>query len=110
MHGSGAVSNGFIAALEATHSVGFGPPGERRLTKALSWVESESEPLRWLRLAAAVGAAPAGLHVEFPLTADERAKGAALIGPPDERPAIGFHAGSSLASRRWPADSFARLG
>jgi len=57
MHGSGSVSNGFVAALGATHSVGFGPPGERRLTTALSWFESEPEPLRWLRLAEAVGAA-----------------------------------------------------
>src|SRR5919112_5477932 len=39
MHGSGAVSNGFIATLETPHSVGFGPPGERRLTTALNWVE-----------------------------------------------------------------------
>jgi ADP-heptose:LPS heptosyltransferase len=110
MHGSGEVSNGFVAALGATHSIGFGPPGERRLTMALSWVESESEPLRWLRLAEAVGAAPAGLHGEFPLTAAERAKGAALVGPRDGRPVIGFHTGSSLPSRRWPAESFARLG
>src|SRR5215210_5348030 len=68
LHGSGAVSNGFVAALGATRSVGFGPPGDRRLTTALSWVESEAEPLRWLRLGAAIGAAPAGLDVEFPLT------------------------------------------
>src|SRR5918997_1919531 len=53
MHGSGEVSNGFVAALEATHSVGFGPRGERRLTTALNWVESEPEPMRWLRLAEA---------------------------------------------------------
>jgi ADP-heptose:LPS heptosyltransferase len=110
MHGSGEVSNGFVAALEATHSVGFGPPEDRRLTAALNWVESEPEPLRWLRLADAVGAAPAGLHLEFPVTAAERAKAAALIGPPDERPAIGLHTGSSNPSRRWPAGSFAELG
>ena len=110
MHGSGEVSNGFVAALEATCSVGFGPSGERRLTTVLSWVESEPEPLRWLRLADAVGAAPAGLHVEFPVTATERAKAAALIGPPDRCPAIGLHTGASDPSRRWPAESFARLG
>jgi ADP-heptose:LPS heptosyltransferase len=110
MHGSGAVSNGFVAALEATHSVGFGPPGERRLTTALNWVESEPEPMRWLRLAEAFGAAPAGLHVDFPVTPAERARVAALIGPPGERPVIGLHAGASDPSRRWPADSFARLG
>ena len=110
MHGSGEVSNGFVATLEATHSVGFGPLGERRLTTALNWVESEPEPLRWLRLVEAVGAAPAGPHVEFPVTPAERARAAALIGSPDERPVIGLHVGASDPSRRWPADSFARLG
>jgi ADP-heptose:LPS heptosyltransferase len=110
MHGSGEVSNGFVATLGAAHSVGYGPPGERRLTTVLSWVESDPEPLRWLRLAEAVGAAPAGPHLELPLTAAERARAAALIGPPDGRPVLGLHVGSSDPSRRWPADSFARLG
>ena len=110
MHGSGEVSNGFVATLEATRSVGFGPPGDQRLTTALSWVESEPEPLRWLRLAEAIGAAPAGLHTEFPLTAAERVSAAALIGPPDGRPVVGLHIGASDPSRRWPAESFARLG
>jgi ADP-heptose:LPS heptosyltransferase len=110
MHGSGAVSNGFVAALEATRSVGFGPPGDRRLTTALRWVESEPEPLRWLRLADAIGAAPAGLDTEFPVTPAERAKAAALIGPSDGLPVIGLHAGASDLGRRWPAESFARLG
>jgi ADP-heptose:LPS heptosyltransferase len=110
MHGSGEVSNGFVATLGATHSVGFGPPGEQRLTTALSWVESEPEPLRWLRLAAAIGAAPAGRHIEFPLTPAERARAAALIGPTDGCPVIGLHAGASDPGRRWPAESFAKLG
>jgi ADP-heptose:LPS heptosyltransferase len=110
MHGSGEVSNGFVAVLEVTHSVGFGLPGERRLMTVLSWVASEPEPLRWLRLAAAVGATPAGLHLEFPVTAGELARATALIGPPDGRPVIGLHTGASDPSRRWPAESFARLG
>src|SRR5215211_2889467 len=41
MHGSGKVSNGFVATLEATRSVGFGPSGDQRLTTALRWVENE---------------------------------------------------------------------
>src|SRR5215211_5066832 len=110
MHGSGEVSNGFVAALEATYSVGFGPPGERRLTTVLSWLESEPEPLRWLRLADAIGAAPAGLNTEFPVTPAERATAAALIGPPNGLPVIGLHVGASDPGRRWPAESFARLG
>jgi ADP-heptose:LPS heptosyltransferase len=66
--------------------------------------------LRWLRLAAAIGAAPAGLPTEFPLTAAERVSAAALIGPPDGRLVVDLHVGSSDPSRRWPAASFARLG
>jgi ADP-heptose:LPS heptosyltransferase len=110
MHGSGEVSNGFVATLEAARCVGFGPPGDQRLATALSWVESEPEPLRWLRLVEAIGAAPAGLHTEFPVTAAERATAAALIGPPDGRPVVGLHIGASDPSRRWPAESFAGLG
>jgi ADP-heptose:LPS heptosyltransferase len=110
MHGSGEVSNGFVATLKATHSAGFGPRGERRLTMALNWVESEPEPLRWLRLVEAVGAAPAGLHLEFPVTRAETAKAIALVGQPDGRPVVGLHVGASDPGRRWPADSFAKLG
>jgi ADP-heptose:LPS heptosyltransferase len=110
MHGSGAVSNGFITTLGAPRSVGFGPPGERRLTTALNWVESEPEPLRWLRLAESLGAAPAGLQTEFPVTPAERAKAAALIGPQAGHPMIGLHVGASDPTRRWPVESFARLG
>jgi ADP-heptose:LPS heptosyltransferase len=76
----------------------------------LNWVENEPEPLRWLRLAEAVGAAPAGLQTEFPLTPAERDRAKALIGPRDDRPVIGLHSGASDPSRRWPAESFARLG
>ena len=110
MHGSGAASNGFVATLGATRSVGFGPPGERRLTTALNWVESEPEPLRWLRIARALGATPAGLHTEFPVTPAERATATALLGPPNGQPVVGLHAGSSDPTRRWPVESFARLG
>ncbi|MBW3632235.1 MAG: glycosyltransferase family 9 protein [Chloroflexi bacterium] len=110
MHGSGEVSNGFVAALGATQSAGFGPAGDERLTTVLDWVENEPEPLRWLRLAEAIGAVPAGLQTEFPLTPADRGRAAALIGPRDERPLIGLHAGASDPSRRWPAESFAKLG
>lgn len=110
MHGSGEVSNGFVAGLGAAQSAGFGPPGDQRLTTVLNWVENEPEPLRWLRLADAVGAAPASLQTEFPLTSAERDRANALIGPRDGRPAIGLHSGASDPSRRWSAESFAKLG
>jgi len=110
MHGSGTVSNGFVAALGAGQSAGFGPPGDDRLTTVLDWIESEPEPLRWLRVADAIGASPVGLHIEFPVTLAEWVRAATLIGPPDKRPTIGLHTGASDPRRRWPLGSFARLG
>ena len=110
MHGSGQVSNGFVESLRATTSVGFGLPGDQRLSSVLGWVENEPEPLRWLRLAEAVGAAPVSRQTEFPLTSAEQHRASALVGPRDERPLIGLHVGASDPSRRWPVESFARLG
>jgi ADP-heptose:LPS heptosyltransferase len=110
MHGSGEVSNGFIATLGARQSIGYGPPGDTRLSQVLEWIEAEPEPLRWLRLVEAAGARSLGAALEFPVTQSERLRAAAMIGPPNERPVIGLHVGSSLPNRRWPAASFARLG
>jgi ADP-heptose:LPS heptosyltransferase len=110
MHGSGEVSNGFVSALGATASAGFGPAGDRRLTTVLNWVENEPEPIRWLRLAEAVGAAPAGFQTEFPMTPAECDRAAALMGPRDGRLLVGLHTGASDPGRRWPAESFAKLG
>lgn len=109
MHGSGDTSNGYVASLGAAHTLGFGPPGDTRLTTVLDWIEHEPEPLRWLRLVSAFGASVDGAHLDLPVTIPERQRAAALMGPADGRPVIGLHAGSSLPNRRWPAESFAKL-
>lgn len=110
MHGSGEVSNGFVETLRAKHSIGYGPPDDRRLAQTLPWVEAEPEPLRWLRLAGAAGARPLGAALDFPITRAERARAADLLGAPSTQPLVGLHVGSSLPNRRWPAAAFARLG
>ena len=109
MHGSGAISNGFVATLGAARLLGYGPAGDDRLTTRLDWGEDEAEPLRWLRLVAAIGATADGLHLEFPLSVADRQRAAALLGPADGRPLIGLHVGDADPARRWPAASFAAL-
>jgi ADP-heptose:LPS heptosyltransferase len=108
MHGSGEVSNGFAQSL-APRSAGYGPAGERRLTIPLAWVENEPEPLRWLRLVAAVGTAPAGHHFDLPISAAERARAAMLLPGAAGRPLIGLHVGASDPARRWPTERFTAL-
>lgn len=109
MHGSGSESNGFVASLGAEHSLGYGPKGDDRLTTVLTWVEEEPEPIRWLRLVGAVGAAADGLQLELPIVPAERAKAIALLAPADGGLKIGLHVGASDPERRWPPEAFAAL-
>jgi ADP-heptose:LPS heptosyltransferase len=109
MHGSGKESNGYVASLRAPSSLGYGPPGESRLTSALPWKEHEPEPLRWLRLVAALGARADHTRLDMPITTAEAEKAAALIDSARGAPLVGMHVGSSLPNRRWPAEAFAGL-
>jgi ADP-heptose:LPS heptosyltransferase len=109
MHGPGDPSNGYVASLGAPWSVGYGQLGDKRLTAVLNWVENEPEPLRWLRLVAAVGATADQLYLEMPTTTQERRTASALIGPAEGRPLVGLHVGASDPARRWPSASFAAL-
>jgi ADP-heptose:LPS heptosyltransferase len=110
MHGSGQISNGFVAALDAAQTLGYGPAADARLTIRCDWIEDEAEPIRWLRLVSAIGVPADGLSLEFPVTASERQVAASLLGAADGRPRIGLHVGASDPARRWPVESFAALG
>ncbi|HEU0114673.1 MAG TPA: glycosyltransferase family 9 protein, partial [Thermomicrobiales bacterium] len=112
MHGSGEISNGFVAALGARRSLGFRVGDDGRLSDSLPWHESEHETLRWLRLVGLLGATAPGSAPEFPLRAADHAEAAALLGalPPGDGPVVALHPGAADPARRWPPDRFARLG
>lgn len=109
MHGTGNVSNGFVASLGAALSLGHGEPGDDRLTLMHPWQELEREPLRWLRLLDLLRVPAAGHHLEFQLSPDEQRQAARLIGGPDRRPVVGVHVGASDPRRRWPPEAFATV-
>jgi ADP-heptose:LPS heptosyltransferase len=110
LHGDGRASNGFVAALEARHSLGFAPEADSRLSISLPWCEEEHEVHRWLRLVNAVGADSVEL-VSFPVTTEDEERIETFLSEQNwTRPLIGMHCGSKLPSRRWPADRFAQLG
>jgi ADP-heptose:LPS heptosyltransferase len=110
MHGSGAVSNGFLAALGARASLGYGSDADDRLTTRVPWNEDEHEIDRWLRLVAALGATTDTADVRWPVLPAEEARAAQLLGRlGPEGPVVGLHAGAKDAARRWPADRFATL-
>ena len=52
MHGSGQISNGFVAALGARATLGYRAGPDDRLTLALPWNPNGHETTRWTRLIA----------------------------------------------------------
>lgn len=112
LHGSGSVSNGFVAALGAATTIGYRDGGDDRLTHTLPWREDEHETVRWLRLVALLGADPTPAPPAFPLLPPDEAGAAELLRglPPGDGPVVALHAGGSDAAKRWPPACFAALG
>jgi ADP-heptose:LPS heptosyltransferase len=75
----------------------------------LPWVEREREPLRWLRLVAAIGVAEAGTQFDLPVSPIGRERLTQLLPPADGRPRVGLHVGARDPARRWPAAAFATV-
>jgi ADP-heptose:LPS heptosyltransferase len=114
MHGDGRISNQLVALIGASRSAGYYVPGEYCPDdeRFLPWQAREHEVLRWLRLVERLGAPTNNADLEFPLLPDDAAQFEAIA----ERhslhavPFVCLHPGSQLASRRWPAERFARVG
>jgi len=126
MHGSGAISNGFVAALGASVAIGYRDGPDSRLDVSLRYDAQEHEVLRWLRLVEQLQmvhgrwrVAPCSdqsassclesAALEFPIRPAEHVRAADLLFAPSQAPMIGIHAGASTPLRRWPAERFAAL-
>jgi ADP-heptose:LPS heptosyltransferase len=108
MHGSGEITNPLAVLMGGALTAGFYRPGRYRPDpqRFFAWKDREHEVLRWLRLARELGIEPRGVELEFPLAEADWADWRALrLGD-----YAAIHAGSQLASRRWPAQRFAEVG
>lgn len=117
MHGAGAASNGFVAALGARRTLGYRRgAADPRLDESLPYLDDEHETRRWLRLVAALGARTDDHRPVFPVSTVEVASATALLaGHPARsgqrpRPLVGLHVGAKDPARRWPSGRFAALG
>jgi ADP-heptose:LPS heptosyltransferase len=108
MHGSGELSNPLAVLMGGALTAGFYRPGHYRpdAQRFFAWRDDEHEVLRWLRLVRELGVETRGAELEFPLAERDWADWRQLR--------LGdyavLHAGSQLASRRWPAERFAEVG
>jgi len=105
MHGDGSCTNAIALALGGKRMAGFWRPGNERPEIAVEWDDRENEVLRCLRLVERVCGVRGSPELEFPLGeadwAEWRAFGLAGYAC--------VHAGSQLASRRWPPARFAAV-
>jgi ADP-heptose:LPS heptosyltransferase len=114
MHGHGRIANPLVQLIGARRSAGYYLPGEYcpDAQRYLAWQAGEHEILRWLRLVETLGLRARNAELEFPLLPADSADFQDLSEQHSLNavPYVCLHPGSQLASRRWPAERFARVG
>jgi ADP-heptose:LPS heptosyltransferase len=111
LHGSGRMTNAFVAALGARATAGFHVAGAAPLDAScsLAFDEHEPEPLRNLRLVEHLGGR-GDARLEFPLRPSDKKGLAAAVGDRLGGAYAVLHAGASRPERRWPVARFAAVG
>jgi ADP-heptose:LPS heptosyltransferase len=114
MHGSGEVTNDIVAGFGAKAIAGFcrGEAVMRDRGVMLPYPETGTEPERLLRLMETLGAEPAGLDLEFPLSQQDEEELAAS-GLMKELPDAAYfciHPGAHQRDKCWPPRQFAEVG
>jgi ADP-heptose:LPS heptosyltransferase len=109
MHGSGEIMNRVVHRMGARHSAGFYRAGRvcPDPERFVEWRDSEHEVLRYLRLVERLGILPQGAALEFPLSDSDWREWTSFGLERDTYVVV--HAGSQLASRRWPPERFAAV-
>jgi ADP-heptose:LPS heptosyltransferase len=108
MHGGGRQSNPLVAQLGARVTAGFRSPDAAPLDLWLPYVYLQPEVLRYLELAALVGAAPVGLAPRLAVVDEDRQEAEEVVRG-GGRPLAVLHPGATDARRRWPAERFAAV-
>jgi ADP-heptose:LPS heptosyltransferase len=109
MHGGGRWSNPFVRRLGARLTAGLQAEGTQPLDRCVRYIFYHREVLRYLEVASAVGADPAGLEPKVAVTAADLAESAGALGGVD-RPLAILNPGAGDPRRRWPAHRFAEVG
>lgn len=109
MHGGGRYSNPFVRRTGARVTAGLRTPDAEPLDRWVPYVYYQHEILRYLEVAALVGARPKGTpEPRLAVTDADRAELARVLGTPP-RGLVAIHPGASDPRRRWPAERFARV-
>lgn len=109
MHGSGRNSNPFLRRLGARLTAGLRGPDAPPLDRWVPYIFYQPEVVRYLEVAALVGAAAVSLEPRLAVTEADLRESRAVV-PEDGRPLAVLHPGASDPRRRWPPERFAAVG
>lgn len=108
LHGGGANSNPIVGALGARVTAGLRAEDAPPLDRWIRYVYYQHEAVRYLEVAALVGAPATTVLPSFPVTDADRFEARRVLGDPD-RPRVALHPGATDTRRRWPAGRFAEV-
>ncbi|RKN48458.1 glycosyltransferase family 9 protein [Micromonospora endolithica] len=105
VHGGGLNSNPVVTRLGARVTAGLRAEDAPPLDRWIRYVYYQHEVIRYLEVAALVGAPATTIVPTLAVTDADRAEAARVLGPAG-RPRVALHPGASDTRRRWPADRF----
>ncbi|MET7749064.1 glycosyltransferase family 9 protein [Micromonospora sp. NPDC005367] len=108
MHGGGANSNPLITALDARVTAGLRAENAPPLDRWIRYVYYQHEVIRYLEVAALVGATATTIVPTLTVTGADRNEAAGVLGPA-RQPRVALHPGATDTRRRWPAERFAEV-
>lgn len=106
--GGGGNSNPFTRRLGARVTAGLQAPGAPPLDRNVPYVYFQTEYIRYLEVAATVGAPPVPVTPHVVVTESDRSE-AALVLRPMGAPIAVIHPGVGAVDRRWPEEKFAAV-
>ncbi|HEX7022871.1 MAG TPA: glycosyltransferase family 9 protein, partial [Trueperaceae bacterium] len=109
LHGGGRYSNPFVRRLGARMTAGLKTPDAQPLDRWVPYVYFQHEVLRYLEVAALVGAPPVSLAPCLELMPADHQEAAEVV-PASGGPLVVLHPGASDPRRRWPVKRFAAVG
>jgi len=108
LHGGGGFSNPFVRALGARVTAGLRAEGAEPLDRWVHYAYWQPEVLRYLEVAALVGAPPVTLQARVAVSGADRAEADRALGAL-RGPLVAVHPGAGDPRRRWPPERFASL-
>jgi ADP-heptose:LPS heptosyltransferase len=109
LQGGGRHSNPFVCRLGARVTAGSQAADAPALDRNLRYTLHQPEVLRFLEVAALVGAGPVTLEPRLQVTAADRAEAAQVL-PDLGGPLVVLHPGATDPRRRWPLERLAAVG